>query len=289
MLKPILGQPSGGPVVVGGLGGSGTRLIAECLRALGYFMGHDLNKSNDNVWFRFLFKRREILACSDDEFSALIEIFLRSLASEAFTDTQCALLMRLAEHSAHGHLVPLLIQQANMRAASGGSRIGARWGWKEPNAHVVINRLRKVFPEMKYIHVIRNGLDMAHSSNQNQLELWGEHFLGARCEPSPRNALKFWRKVHERVLEQCSEMGGRFFLLHYESFCRDPDSGGERLLRFLGIEPSPPQIDGIRGIIKVPESINRFRAHGTDIFDPEDLAFARKLGFETGQRLETHG
>lgn len=46
-----------GPVVVGALGGSGTRLIARILMESGFFMGSDLNRERDNLWFTLLFKR----------------------------------------------------------------------------------------------------------------------------------------------------------------------------------------------------------------------------------------
>ena len=49
------------PVAVGGVGGSGTRLIAQVLLELGYYLGGDLNESLDNLWFTLLFKRREVL------------------------------------------------------------------------------------------------------------------------------------------------------------------------------------------------------------------------------------
>ena len=29
------------------------------------------------------------------------------------------------------------------------------WGWKEPNSHVILERLMRRFPDMKYIHVMR--------------------------------------------------------------------------------------------------------------------------------------
>src|SRR6266550_6138718 len=49
------------PVAIGGVGGSGTRLVAEILRHLGYYMGRDLNEASDNLWFTLLFRRTELL------------------------------------------------------------------------------------------------------------------------------------------------------------------------------------------------------------------------------------
>src|SRR5690606_16779845 len=59
------------------------------------------------------------------------------------------------------------------------------WGWKEPNSHIFLDYLCKSIPDMKYIHVCRNGLDMAYSTNQNQLKLWGEIILGEPIKETP--------------------------------------------------------------------------------------------------------
>jgi hypothetical protein len=47
-------------VAVGGVGGSGTRLVAHVMLELGYYLGPDLNESLDTLWFTLLFKRPEI-------------------------------------------------------------------------------------------------------------------------------------------------------------------------------------------------------------------------------------
>ena len=38
---PVLSEAA--PVVVGGVGGSGTRVIAQLLKTIGFYMGSDLN------------------------------------------------------------------------------------------------------------------------------------------------------------------------------------------------------------------------------------------------------
>jgi hypothetical protein len=45
------------PVAIGGLGGSGTRIVAEMLAAGGVYIGEDLNDALDNQWFTLLMKR----------------------------------------------------------------------------------------------------------------------------------------------------------------------------------------------------------------------------------------
>ena len=53
-----------------------------------------------------------------------------------------------------------------------------RWAWKEPNTHIVADLILQLSEHVKYIHVVRNGLDMAWSRNQNQLKFWGPLLLG---------------------------------------------------------------------------------------------------------------
>ena len=45
------------PVAVGGVGGSGTRVVAEVMRAFGFYLGSELNAASDNLWFTLLFRR----------------------------------------------------------------------------------------------------------------------------------------------------------------------------------------------------------------------------------------
>jgi hypothetical protein len=46
-----------GPIIIGGLGGSGTRIVAEILKKFGYYLGNDLNIANDNLLYTLLLKR----------------------------------------------------------------------------------------------------------------------------------------------------------------------------------------------------------------------------------------
>ena len=67
------------PVVVGGIGGSGTRVIAEMLVELGCHIGDDLNKSLDNLWFVLLFNYPDILNISSEQFDGLLEMFFKAM------------------------------------------------------------------------------------------------------------------------------------------------------------------------------------------------------------------
>lgn len=271
------------PVVIGGVGGSGTRLVAQCLKEVGFFIGSDLNSANDNLWFTLLFKRIEILNSSEYEFNELVDIFFKGMTgSGQFTEAQINLINKLASLDRDQHPAKWLRERAKSFLSERHIiEPNDRWGWKEPNTHIVIDRLKKAIPNMKYIHVMRNGLDMAHSTNQNQFKLWGEHFIGLNYDVSPYYTLKYWCIVHQRILKICDSMGKDFFLLNYDNFTLYSEKGIKELLQFLELNVTETQINKLTSLIKVPESIGRFRQHGIKIFDESDVAFAKHLGFTT--------
>jgi len=281
----------GTPVAIGGVGGSGTRLIARLLMELGFFMGEDLNESNDNLWFTLLFKHVGILSVREGEFGELVRIFVdRMTGAGTCNPSQAAQVTRLALRDRPDHPASWLKDRADSLLAAGVMRSCARpWGWKEPNTHVVMDRLPGFLPGMKYIHVMRNGLDMAHSANQNQLRLWGRHFLDQDFEVSPRWSLKYWHAVHRRILRVCETMGDRFLLLNYDRLCQDPHGELPPLLKFLGLAPSMDAVSRLAELVRAPVSIGRFKRDGVGVFDPEDVAFARRLGFDVDDGLVATG
>jgi hypothetical protein len=286
LILPIV-PPSGAwpPIAIGGVGGSGTRLVAQFLLNLGFFLGADLNESNDNLWFTLLFKRREILLVRDEEIADLVAVFLESMnGSGSLSASQLELVRGLASANRLAHDAEWLRQRAqsleNWTARQG--RAPVPWGWKEPNTHVVLNRLAPLLPGMKYVHVIRNGLDMAYSSNQTQLQVWGPAFLGLeKVDTSPRLSLKYWRAVHLRVLAHGRRLGDRFLLLNFDRLCASPEESLCILLQFLGAEPDRVTRDLLLASIRPPQSVGRFRRHPPSDFDPDDVAFARHMGFDT--------
>ena len=271
------------PVAVGGLGGSGTRVIAEILLRLGYYLGGDLNKSNDNLWFSLLFRRSDLLDDSDEDFDLAATLFLKAMhGGRLFTEHDRRLVSKLSTTTTSDHPVSWLHRRADsLLASSERTPTTGNWGWKEPNTHVIIDRLFGKIPQMKYIHVVRNGLDMAFSSNQNQLRLWGPQLLGEMHSDLQCASLKYWRFTNQRVLDFFGLDSPQFLFLNFDLLCQNPAQEIEKLLVFLGKEPSPLSIRELSRIPRIPESTGRFKKHGLQKFDPEDVDYVKSLGFDT--------
>ena len=103
---------------------------------------------------------------------------------------------------------------------------------------MVLPYLFHALPGLKYIHVLRDGRDMAFSSNKNQLRLWGHQLLGRTINPdAPQDALDYWCAAHERLLD-LQQQHGSVLLIKFESLVNDPKKSLENLLAFLG-SPQP--------------------------------------------------
>lgn len=269
------------PVVIGGVGGSGTRLIAECLKEGGYFLGTDMNDANDNLWFTLLFKRIEVLSSSKEEFDTLVDIMVNGMTGiQKFTKYQINLIHTLASGDREQHTAEWLNDRANsLLVQKSKIELNAKWSWKEPNSHIVLGRLVHRIDNLKYIHVTRNGLDMAHSDNQNQLQLWGAHFFQKDFGITPYYSLKYWRIVHERCLTIGELMQDNFLFLNFDDFCLNPEKEVAKLCQFLKSEDDQ-LVARLIQLIHPPESIGRFKQYGTGLFDERDVAYVKSLGFD---------
>lgn len=275
-------SPSSPIVAIGGVGGSGTRLIAQIVAHLGWDLGGDLNQATDNLWFTLLFKRVELWrsAATDAEFRRATDTFRAVMSARPLGPGAEMWLRGLVADRPH-HDRPWLLERVESLLAASARVIQPRpWGWKEPNTHVFLDRLAVAYPDMSYVHVVRNGLDMAHSPNQQQLALWGPLLFGLPAEQGPRAALRFWCAVQRRIDRIGQDLSGRLLVLNYDDLCRAPDRQLTALTDFLGLPASRAADPSLRSLVRVPDSIGRFKRHGLGMFDPADVEFVRAQGFD---------
>jgi hypothetical protein len=272
-------------VVIGGIGGSGTRMIAQIVAASGYFLGADLNEAYDNLWFTLLFKRPDVLALSAAEFHRRLAILFKAMVGVAeVTNDDREIVLELASAGSEQHDPDWLRQRAAslMARAESGSPVGP-WGWKEPNSHIVLRPLSEACGKLKFIFVSRHGLDMALSSNQNQARFWGPLLLGKGFEATPRYSLRYWCEAHRRAIAAAGAIGDRFLFLRYDALCRDKHRELNRLLDFLGVG-GRAAVARASDIIAPPPSIGRSRLVSLAEFDADDLDYVESLGFAVENR-----
>ncbi len=249
------------PIVVGALGGSGTRIVAQILEQWGVNMGLNLNESRDELLFTHLFKRPSYIhSVSDKKLQARLWAYGNLRMRGELHRKQHALWMREALEPIHGLDQQWVTKQIEAYKAEYAG--DSNWGWKEPNSHIILPHLNAVFPKMKYIHVIRHGYAMAQSSNVQQLENWGMHYgISEKKIENERTKAKFhfWRVanlgaklVGERLL------GERFLMLRFEDLVNEPVSTLTRVQQFLEIEVASSVFDKAVGLIDKPSDFDRY-------------------------------
>jgi len=261
-------------ISIGGIGGSGTRAVAELFIQMGYFMGSDLNSANDNLLYTLLFKRKDILVLSKNELYNRLEFFYKYM-SESYTPNnhEKVWLHQLAKNENIQHDKAWLDERVE-QCIKIKNNISLQWGWKEPNTHIIIDKILEFDSQMKFIYVYRNGLDMAYSSNQNQLQFWGDIFLNKhQISINQQNSLSYWCAVHKRMLMLQKVFPGRIYMLDLDDLCINPAEGLNEIFDFLDITI----FENYEAIFKQPSSTNRYKEFGLEHFNVDDLAFLEKV------------
>jgi hypothetical protein len=286
------------PVIIGGVGGSGTRVVAEIISHLGFYIGDDLNPAKDNLWFLLLFKRpRWFRRARHDKNKIFTGLSLLSKAMLHQSGPEWAelrfLIRAVLEISIFGHnykgagrgFWPFMRAWHMVARQPKMTLNQSRWGWKEPNTHIYLEYLAAYFSNIKYIHMIRHGLDMAFSENQQQLYNWGP-IVGLELPKSrsdvPAASLKYWIRSNRRVMEIGEKLGGqKFLVVNFDRLCLSPKSEIQKIVSFLNIEPGAENLATLCRIPQRPKSLGRYRAHNISQFDPADLNEIENLGFST--------
>lgn len=251
------------------------------LHMLDYFLGDDLNEALDNLWFTLLFKRRSILVESESDFRSLVSLFVsRMSGTTTLSERECGRIFMLAEQERLQHSQEWLIERAYSFSLSKGSkRSGQPWGWKEPNTHIVIDRIFAFHPDLRYIHVVRHPIDMATSNNQNQLQSWGPIFLNRDIIIEPRLSLSYWCASHRRIMHFLRSWPERTMMIEFDALCAVPDLHCRKVAKFLGAELGDDVLADFCKFVRRPESPRRLRSIEIAQYDPTDLAYVAELGY----------
>lgn len=269
---------------IGALGGSGTRVISQILREVGIDFGNILNKPNDNLLFTALFKNptwyQKSSKCDIDR---RLMIFYKYMTGNRLSlANYIEILASSLSNRTIGRDYSFYYKVLFRRKVLVEDDV---WGWKEPNSQLYINEINNFFQEIKYIHVLRNGLDMAFSDNKYQLKNWGFRYDIYLDESDDFNSiavkqLDYWICSTKEVLKNSSNLRDRFYLLNYTDFCLDSNIELEKLLHFIGIDVNPNKMRYLRSLFKKQKSFNRYKNHDISIFRKDQLEFVRRMGFK---------
>ena len=246
MIADLSGQVMGAPIVIGGSGGSGTRVLRNALIAASVFMGTRVNAAGDALDFE------PWLDCRINHILAATRTLDYSLS-----DLPCALRTEILDE---------------LRFRVGGyvrdlPRPGMPWGWKNPRSIFMLPFLAELFPALRFVHVVRDGRDMAFSGNQNQLRKHFEALVGDDHDAMTQaeKSAVMWQAVNcgaaaagSRLLQE------RYTALRFEDVCEHPREILPILWRRLDLGAGVRETEAACVAIRIPSGVGRWRSQDLD-------------------------
>ncbi|MFH1756063.1 MAG: sulfotransferase [Candidatus Latescibacterota bacterium] len=202
------------PIIIIGVGHSGTRLLVEMLQRLGSDGGDYRNEWKENKFFLQLHQTM-IEKMSNIEWTTAL------LSPEFVSSFQ-------DDNVYHDYLLEEI--QRGITTAYPNYK-DAPWHWKCPISLLFLETWSKIYPQGYYLHIQRDSYAVTES------------ILRRKQAPSVEAALALIDRYEERIEG-----------FHAENYLRvsfeDIESEMDRMIRFLPLEPTQDQIDSARSIIK---------------------------------------
>jgi hypothetical protein len=151
------------------------------------------------------------------------------------------------------------------------------WGWKEPRSVYLLPFLDEQLPGLRYLHVVRDGRDMAYSDNQVQLRKHGADVAG---DTAALRSIGLWSDVNLRAAEYGErELGSRYLRVRFEDLCADPVPVVREIFRFFGLAGDVERIAADE--VAPPETFGRWRS--------QDVGTVAALEARGGEALRRFG
>ncbi len=240
------------PIVVFNKSHSGSRLLARVLETAGVFMGAHQNASHDS-----------------EDVLALVE----HLVVRHYPDYSA-----LWRHDLGGDdTLPALVREVFARHLDGfDRRPGERWGWKLCETTYILPIVDLLFPDARFIHLVRDGRDVAFSDhiaprsafwkkvyfNTDRIRRWRRLRLthdDYRRRPHVYNALHWANSVAlgrafgSMLRERCLEV-------RYEDLCASFAATAGRVLGFVGVDGADRTIAALRPEVRT-DSVHKHRRY----------------------------
>lgn len=154
-------------------------------------------------------------------------------------------------------------QKAAWRYLGWLGEVSGGWGWKFPETYLIPHYVAATFPRARYVHVIRDGRDLAfkrHLTDDPRRRLG--HLLlrhvGALDLPHHLQAALSWEFQVRRFEEFRKEATARVHTIAFESLCRSPIETMEGVCRFLDVPMTDVCREYLAGEVN-PAKVGQYR------------------------------
>jgi hypothetical protein len=227
------------PAILIGMHRSGTSLTTRLLVDVGVHMGRRLSTNAESIYFQRL--NRRILADVGARWDQ-IEPIVEAMRSDGFCGAEEAKLRRALFR---GRGMTSFFGRDLWASTRRGESVA--WGWKDPRTTLTFPIWQRLFPGARFVHVIRNGIDVAISIHRRALAAsrhWKKRFLGDLSPATARfeDCFHLWEQYVAFALEEKHLIDPeRYLEVRYEDLLRAPHEHLEQIVNFLG-HPINPEL-----------------------------------------------
>src|SRR5688572_31840802 len=230
------------PIVVIGMHRSGTRLLVEILDKLGVHMGADRQGDAESVVFMLI----------NEDILHQCGAFWSEPMSAHFMLAQPEIVEQIAA-SADATLAAQLERYAGPSGWQLAKQFPA-FGWKDPRNTFTLPVWKRVFPNLRTIHLVRHGVDVAASLARRHaqalraatggsvpaaLTVIRDHALGvlsSRRGWTLAEAFTMWEQYVEKARLESAALGERALEVRYEDLLTRPERVIPAIAQFCGVE-----------------------------------------------------
>ncbi|SNR66732.1 Methyltransferase domain-containing protein [Humidesulfovibrio mexicanus] len=234
------------PVLLVGCSRSGTTIMVRFLEALGLHMGVEQSGNRESRVFQNL--NRSLLDMLGASWRCVEHLSTVEQLGEQHGSLVKQAVAALESHVLVEHFGPNTVELL--------ARPALCWGWKDPRTSLLLPIWRRIFPQAKVIHMLRDGREVAQSLKLRE----DRRHKGRPWRSGEQECARFQADIevwldYVRRIGQALPLFPQSLTLRYESLLADPAAVLERLAGFLGL-PFPRDAGAVAGLVEgfVPSS-----------------------------------
>ena len=229
------------PLIILGMHRSGTSLTTILLMNVGMHMGLRLSRDSEAVYFQRL--NRKIFSQAGIKWGQ-VDHLIAAMESEIFIESQSKNLLHFLFRP---NLIPGLDKNISIffgyrQWQQIKSNKIIHWGWKDPRTTITFPIWLQIFPNAKFLHILRNGVDVAISIHRRSLvqqQKIRNRIIHLDFSPVTLNfeySFRLWETYVNFVYQYRHRIPNENYCeIRYEDLLTHPESQLRNLANFAGI------------------------------------------------------
>jgi len=227
------------PLIIMGMHRSGTSLTVRLLKDIGIHMGYHLSRDAEAIYFQKI--NRHIYNSMRSKWGE-IEPLLTAMSSESFVQKQTdwvlnTLFPKTSILNLNAGITDYFGPQLWELLSQGEATY---WGWKDPRTTLTFPIWLRVFPQTRFLHIIRNGIDVAisiHRRSQKQRQKFWKRIYPLDYSPATLDfqyCFQLWEKYTSFVLDNKGIIpSGQYLELRFEELLAQPEGKLQDICNFI--------------------------------------------------------